>query len=216
MTPSALAANRGPDQYLTGRAQELIGSRPAPVFAYAVPMARPASDPVVLRAVAHPLRLAILEEMWDAGRPLRAKDLADILGHPANSISYHVRTLRDAGYVVDVDGPAGSTARDHWYAAPRRGTGAQDSSPSASAINRTRYSQVAEQSMAAQAALEGPMRQASERAQEEAEPGTPFVRYTFLTDLVPQMRGSGVITRDVEDLPQDPEDPGDQDHQDGP
>ena len=66
------------------------------------------------------------------------------------------------------------------------------------------------------AELAAEMRQASERAQEEAEPGTPFVRYTFLTDLVPQMRGSGVITRDVEDLPQDPEDPGDQDHQDGP
>ena len=70
-------------------------------------MPRRIADPAVMRAVAHPLRLAILTEMWDADRPLRATDLAEILGEPANSVSYHIRKLRDAGYVLDAEGPAG-------------------------------------------------------------------------------------------------------------
>ena len=69
-------------------------------------MPRRVADPAVMRAVAHPLRLAILTEMWDADRPLRATDLAEILGEPANSVSYHIRRLRDAGYVLDSEGEA--------------------------------------------------------------------------------------------------------------
>ncbi len=113
-----------------------------------------------MRAVAHPLRLQILDEMWDANRPLRAADLAEILGEPANSISYHVRKLRDAGYVIDVEGPEGSTARDHWYAAPQRGirTEGETGSPAeaAGAAQRTRYAQLAETVSAAQHAELGP------------------------------------------------------------
>lgn len=117
-------------------------------------MARHVSDPAVMRAVAHPLRLQILDEMWDANRPLRAADLAEILEQPANSISYHVRKLRDAGYVVDVDGPEGSTARDHWYAAPQRGIRTESETGSlaaaAAAVTRTSYAQHAETVFAAQ------------------------------------------------------------------
>ena len=43
-------------------------------------MPRRVADPAVMRALAHPLRLAILAEMWDTDRPLRATDLAEILG----------------------------------------------------------------------------------------------------------------------------------------
>ncbi len=123
-------------------------------------MARHVSDPAVMRAVAHPLRLQILEEMWDANRPLRAADLAEILSEPANSISYHVRKLRAAGYVVDVEGPAGSTARDHWYAAPQRGIQTENESEqlasAGAAVQRTRYAQLAETVVAAQQAELGP------------------------------------------------------------
>ena len=136
-------------------------------------MPRKSVDPAVMRAVAHPLRLAILAEMWDADRPLRAADLAEALGEPANSVSYHIRRLRDAGYVVDVEGPEGGTARDHWYASPQRA--ASDAAQSASdpaagaadadddddeivnAALRTRANQVIEHVIRARAAEEGPL-----------------------------------------------------------
>ena len=127
-------------------------------------MVRKVAGPAVMRAVAHPLRLAILTEMWDANRPLRAADLAEILGEPANSISYHVRRLRDAGYVLDAEGPEGGTARDHWYTSPRRGitdsgeaTDADDLNDAFGSVLRTRFSQVAEHVIRAQAAEEGPL-----------------------------------------------------------
>ena len=127
-------------------------------------MPRKVADPAVMRAVAHPLRLAILTEMWDANRPLRAADLAEILGEPANSISYHIRRLRDAGYVQDAEGPEGSTARDHWYTSPQRGItdtdeagDAEDLDDAFGAVLRTRFSQVAEHVINAQAAEEGPL-----------------------------------------------------------
>ena len=79
------------------------------------------NDATALRALSHPLRLRILAEMWDEGRPLRAADLAERLDVPANSVSYHVRRLRKAGFVLDAEPPQGATARDRWYLAPERG-----------------------------------------------------------------------------------------------
>ena len=98
-------------------------------------MPRRIADPAVMRAVAHPLRLAILTEMWDADRPLRATDLAEILGEPANSVSYHIRRLRDAGYVLDAEGPEGATARDHWYVSPQRGITGDDATTDADGLH---------------------------------------------------------------------------------
>ena len=97
-------------------------------------MPRRVADPAVMRALAHPLRLAILAEMWDTDRPLRATDLAEILGEPANSISYHIRRLRDAGYVLDSSGPEGATARDHWYVSPQRGITGDDDATDADGL----------------------------------------------------------------------------------
>lgn len=200
-------------------------------------MVRKVAGPAVMRAVAHPLRLAILTEMWDANRPLRAADLAEILGEPANSISYHVRRLRDAGYVLDAEGPEGGTARDHWYTSPRRGitdsgeaTDADDLNDAFGSVLRTRFSQVAEHVIRAQAAEEGPlvhidgmiwmpkdlartyarrladlateMRRAADAARDSAEPGTPFTRYTFATDLVPETRRNARLVLPVEQTPE--------------
>ena len=114
-------------------------------------MPRRVADPAIMRALAHPLRLAILAEMWDTDQPLRATDLAEILGEPANSISYHIRRLRDAGYVLDSEGPEGATARDHWYVSPQRGITGDDATTDADglhealgAVLRTRYGQMVE------------------------------------------------------------------------
>jgi predicted transcriptional regulator len=46
----------------------------------------------MLRAMAHPLRLQLMERIGRRGTA-RAADLAEDLGVPANSISYHLRTL---------------------------------------------------------------------------------------------------------------------------
>lgn len=57
-------------------------------------------QPAALRAIAHPLRQQILFELGvrDSGR---AADLAQALGEPANSISFHLRTLARAGLIVE-------------------------------------------------------------------------------------------------------------------
>jgi DNA-binding transcriptional ArsR family regulator len=56
------------------------------------------SDPRVLRAIAHPVRTRILGEVHAAGH-LRAADVADILGIPANQASFHLRQLAKYGLV---------------------------------------------------------------------------------------------------------------------
>src|SRR5690349_11611808 len=50
------------------------------------------TDVRMLRGIAHPVRNRILEEM-SAGGPMRAADLADRLGIPANQASFHLRQL---------------------------------------------------------------------------------------------------------------------------
>lgn len=50
----------------------------------------------MLKAMAHPLRRQIMSLMSDA-EPMRAVDLSERLGEPANSISFHLRKLAEAG-----------------------------------------------------------------------------------------------------------------------
>lgn len=65
------------------------------------------SDPRVLRAIAHPVRTRILGEVYAAGH-LRAADVAEVLGIPANQASFHLRQLAKYGLVE----PAPELARD--------------------------------------------------------------------------------------------------------
>ncbi len=60
-------------------------------------------DPTVLRAIAHPLRNRILGELSAQG-PLRAADLSQELGVPANQASFHLRQLAKYGLVEDAVG----------------------------------------------------------------------------------------------------------------
>lgn len=56
------------------------------------------SDPAVLRALAHPLRVEILELLDDDGE-LTASDVAARTGHTVANCSFHLRQLEKAGYV---------------------------------------------------------------------------------------------------------------------
>lgn len=58
------------------------------------------SDPATLKAIAHPLRQRILYELGVLGHA-RAADLAKALDQPANVISFHLRTLGEAGIIVE-------------------------------------------------------------------------------------------------------------------
>lgn len=60
-----------------------------------------------LRALAHPLRMRIMEQVGRRGTA-RAADLAEDLGVPANSVSYHLRILARGGVVAE----APEAARD--------------------------------------------------------------------------------------------------------
>jgi DNA-binding transcriptional ArsR family regulator len=55
-------------------------------------------DPEALRALAHPVRQRILMQLAVAGHA-RAADLAAAIGHPANSVSFHLRVLARAGMI---------------------------------------------------------------------------------------------------------------------
>lgn len=57
-------------------------------------------DPTALRAVAHPMRQRILTELAALGHA-RAADLAQAIGEPANSISFHLRVLAKAGMIAE-------------------------------------------------------------------------------------------------------------------
>jgi DNA-binding transcriptional ArsR family regulator len=58
------------------------------------------TDPQALRALAHPLRQRILFELTTRGHA-RAADLAQALGEPANSVSFHLRVLARAGLIAE-------------------------------------------------------------------------------------------------------------------
>lgn len=58
------------------------------------------TDPAMLRALAHPLRQRIMWELA-ARDHLRAADLAKITGEPANSLSFHLRSLAKAGLIEE-------------------------------------------------------------------------------------------------------------------
>ena len=58
------------------------------------------TDVRMLRGIAHPVRNRILDEMG-AGGPMRAADIAERLGIPANQASFHLRQLAKYGLVEE-------------------------------------------------------------------------------------------------------------------
>ena len=77
-------------------------------------------DPRILRALSHPVRGRILDEMRAAGS-LRAADVAALLGIPANQASFHLRSLAKYG-LVEEDPGGGKDRRDRvWRAVAEDG-----------------------------------------------------------------------------------------------
>jgi len=88
------------------------------------PAARPddtadVHDPRALRALAHPLRGALLAALRMDG-PSTATRLGDRLGESSGSTSYHLRQLAAFGFVEEVPGEAGG--RERWWRARHRST----------------------------------------------------------------------------------------------
>lgn len=62
------------------------------------------SDPVRIRAMAHPVRLELLDYLDDAGKAT-ATQCAAATGESVASCSYHLRVLAKHGYIEQVDQP---------------------------------------------------------------------------------------------------------------
>jgi predicted ArsR family transcriptional regulator len=64
------------------------------------------TDPRAMRALAHPLRLALLELLWREGS-VNATEAAAELGESQASCSFHLRQLAKFGFVQEVEGVRG-------------------------------------------------------------------------------------------------------------
>jgi DNA-binding transcriptional ArsR family regulator len=75
-------------------------------------------DPQVMRALAHPARLTIMEEL-QAGRTGTATELAQICGLSPSATSYHLRALAKAGLVEEA--PSRGDGRERVWQTRTRG-----------------------------------------------------------------------------------------------
>ncbi|BEL05196.1 helix-turn-helix domain-containing protein [Actinoplanes sichuanensis] len=76
------------------------------------------SDPQALRALAHPVRLAILNRLQRHG-PATATQLSAHVGATPSVVSWHARHLASFGLLVDWDGAPGK--RERWWQAAAKG-----------------------------------------------------------------------------------------------
>ena len=67
---------------------------------------RTLSDPRALRAVAHPVRLGMMEQLAVHG-PMTATELADRLDETPSNCSWHLRKLAEHGFVEEAEGGKG-------------------------------------------------------------------------------------------------------------
>jgi len=70
------------------------------------------TDPTAIRALAHPLRLDLLELLGVAG-PTTAAQCARVLGVPQANCSFHLRQLAKYGFVEDA-GPGSDRRERRW------------------------------------------------------------------------------------------------------
>lgn len=68
-----------------------------------------------MRALAHPVRLDILDAMRNEGQ-LTATRAAELLGQTAGNMSWHLQTLAKYGYIVEAEGAKGRSRP--WKIAP--------------------------------------------------------------------------------------------------
>lgn len=97
------------------------------------------TDPGVMRAMAHPTRLAIIHVLVDG--PATATECAEVVGESPSACSYHLRTLAGLGFVEEV---AGADGRERRWVLVRRSwntrAGAEESPEFAAASSLLRGS----------------------------------------------------------------------------
>jgi len=71
------------------------------------------SDPQVMRALAHPARLAIMEHLTSTGAAVTATECAEIVGLSPSATSYHLRELAKFGLVEQA--PTRGDARERLW-----------------------------------------------------------------------------------------------------
>ncbi len=67
---------------------------------------RELDDPRTMRALTHPVRLALLEALGLEG-PLTATRAGELIGEPPNTCSFHLRQLAKYGFVEEAGGGTG-------------------------------------------------------------------------------------------------------------
>lgn len=95
------------------------------------------SDPEVMRTLAHPARLTILEHLTSGGGPITATEAAKLVGLSPSATSYHLRAMAKVGMVEDA--PGRGDGRERVWRSPHRGwaiDAGQDAVPEALAAER--------------------------------------------------------------------------------
>ena len=70
------------------------------------------SDPAKLKALAHPMRRAMLRHLGAHG-PATSTTLGELLGSNTGTTSYHLRQLEKYGFIEEI--PERSTGRERWW-----------------------------------------------------------------------------------------------------
>jgi DNA-binding transcriptional ArsR family regulator len=103
-----------------------------------------AGDPKAMRALAHPVRMRLLEELTLSG-PLTATQCGERIGESPSSCSYHLRMLAKYGFVAEAEGGAGRqrpwravTLGNRWQDEPGRPAGERTAAAVLSAQVRRR------------------------------------------------------------------------------
>ena len=72
-----------------------------------VPELRHVSDAQTMRALSHPVRFALIEELTLSGRAMTATELGEVIGETATTCSFHLRQLAKYGFVEEAGGGRG-------------------------------------------------------------------------------------------------------------
>jgi predicted transcriptional regulator len=96
---------------VTTRPRDTPGADPPPATASAALTVRDVTDAREMRALAHPVRVALLE-LLRTEPSLTATEASDLLGETPANCSFHFRTLAKYGFVEEV--PASTGRRRPW------------------------------------------------------------------------------------------------------
>lgn len=77
------------------------------------------TDPSVMRALAHPARIAIIDHLSATGEAATATECAEMVGLSPSATSYHLRALAKAGLIEDA--PSRGDGRERVWRARTRG-----------------------------------------------------------------------------------------------